>query len=514
MTAISNGVTAFRESFFDASIENRENFSDFSARQMRYQVLWAYYENTAYRRAMYRWVSKYLADHGLYQYIRDIYNPGNRLGEFWTMALLGGVLDPNAGDGKSIPSALPIVTENELLRPVISDLWRVSNFQIKKSVFARYGAVLGDTALRVRDDTKRQRVYLEVTHPGTLRDVTLDAYGNVKGYIVEEIRKDPRKSDGSLVTYTEIATRDNAGGVVFKTLLDQKPYAWNGVADTWTEMYGFVPLVVVQHLDVGLAWGYSEMQSILSKVREADDAASALSDAIRRKSNPLWLFNFARSSATVKVSGTNPDDPDSLDDQEGRQELAALYIDEQNAKAQPLVADLEIAGAVQHIASILSYMERERPELRQDIWDLGNDTSGKALRIRREPVEARVVERRTGYDDAIVRAHMMAISIGAQRGYKGFKGFSESSFANGELAHSIGSRPVFRKDVLDDLEFQQTFWTVAKAAQDAGDTLASFLARNQWSEQDIAEIENSPERQMRDAAMRAAFGQDQNQNDG
>ncbi len=83
---------------------------------------------------------------------------------------------------------------------------------------------------------------------------------------------------------------------------------------------------------------------------------------------------------------------------------------------------------------------------------VGGAASGRARRIARERIEARVVARRAGYDDALVRAQMMAISIGGMKGYEGYEAFNAESYANGELAHSIGDRPVFAVDTMDHIE--------------------------------------------------------------
>ena len=80
-----------------------------AARNMRYRILWAMYENSAYRN-LHHWSKSYKVAYGLYRYIRAIYNPSYRLGEFWKAHLLAGKLDADAGDGEAVPSALPIIT--------------------------------------------------------------------------------------------------------------------------------------------------------------------------------------------------------------------------------------------------------------------------------------------------------------------------------------------------------------------------------------------------------------------
>src|SRR3990170_3048663 len=96
-------VNAFREKQVVLDMYNEGNFTDYDARRMRYQILWAFYENTAYRN-VHTWATRYRTEYGLYKYTRNIYNPVGRIVDFWQMHLLGGELDPLAGDGITVPS--------------------------------------------------------------------------------------------------------------------------------------------------------------------------------------------------------------------------------------------------------------------------------------------------------------------------------------------------------------------------------------------------------------------------
>lgn len=512
-----SGIKAFQQAFVNSDVTDaRAKFETFDARKTRYALLWAYYANSAYDTTAHPWAVSYLQSYGLYKYVRDIYNPAHRLAEFWVTALMGGLLDPNAGDGTRVRSALPILTplltqaQGDALRAAIAQLWRDSNWQTNKSIFTRYGVTLGDTALRVVDDAARARVYLETVHPALIKNVLLDPFGNVKAYEIEEMRADPRPGKSGAVKYNEIVVRgddsnDAARPVLFKTLLDDSPYAWNGVAAEWTENYGFVPFVFVKHIDVGALFGWSELHSALSKLREVDNLASALDDQITKMVNAPWLFNFAEPRSAPSVANGQPT---TEVPQPGKDKLPALYINNTDAKGQALVTDLNIEAVIANITKLLEQLEREYPELQADIWKLGGDASGRALRTAREPVEAKVMERRPHYDDAVRRALQMAISIGAQKGYAGFERFSETSFADGALDFTIGNRPVFRQDPLDDLEYEQAFWTAAAQAESAGYALELWLADRGWSEERIAKLLASDKfkakRALLDAAVQGA----------
>lgn len=481
------GFTAFREAFLSAGLLDSADFTDFDARRMRYALYWAFYENTAYKN-LHNWAVTYRQQQALYRYIRGIYNPAYRLGEFWKAHLWGGRLDVDAGDGKSLPSALPVDTDNEELRSAIAQVWRWSNWQIAKQIVPLYGSIMGDVVLQVVDDVKRQKVYIQPLHPGILKDVEVDAWGNVKAYELEEQRPHPERRE-TPCNYGEKATRDG-DDVIYQTLLDGKPYAWQGDLAEWREPYGFIPMVLIQHNNVGLDFGWSELHAGRGKFQEADDIASKLSDQIRKMVDAPWLFSGVdKPKGSTKTVG---DAPTMNMPAPGREESPVIYAPA-GAAAQPLVAPLDITSAGNHIHSILAEIERDYPELQMDIWTAGGATTGRALRIARERVSTKVEERRAIYDDSLARAQMMAVSIGGFRKYAGFAGFGLESYQKGDLAHSIGERPIFKVDPLDEIENDAAFWQAANAAIKAGMPLLVYLKRQGWTEDDIAELEGSEE---------------------
>lgn len=491
------GLRAFREAFVSAETLDPDEFNEFGARQTRYEIFWSMYENTAYRE-IHRWAKTYKTKYGLYRYIRNIYNPAYRLGEFWKTHLWGGTLDLETEEG-----ALPIVTDNDGLRPAIADVWRWSNWYVRKDICTLYGSVFGDVFLRVVDDVEREHVYLDVLHPGTVESVTVDPFGNIKGYAIEEMRKDPMNPEKS-VTYREEAERGEGEAVTYRTYLDGKPFAWNEVAAEWQEPYGFIPLVHVQHNDVGLDWGWSELHPARSKMHELDDVASILSDQIRKTTNVKWMF------AGIKKSDTSPtpagvSTETSSTPEPGREEEPAFFASDPQARPFPLVAQLDIEGTVNHILEILRDLERDYPELKFDALRASGDVSGKALRVARQPAEAKVLQRRAAYDDSLVRAQQMAVAIGGFRKYEGFAGFGLESYAAGDLDHQIGERPVFAVDTMDELEEKKLFWETAGMAIKANVPLDGYLRDAGWDEERIKSLTDSPEYQARLALMQMAL---------
>lgn len=493
-----NGVRAFREAYTSTDLVYDEtDYGDFDGRKMRYTLYWSYYENSAYRK-IHKWAHQFKATYGLYKYTRSIYNPAYRLGEFWKAHLWGGSLDVNAGDGVSVPSALPIITDSQAIRPAIAKLWRDSNWQIKKDVTTLWGSVMGDAVIKIVDDTVRKKVYLKNVHPATLKSVTLDPFGNVKEYEIEERRPDPDKA-ASFCLYREVAQRVG-DAVVYSTYKDNALYSWDDGPAEWAEPYGFTPLILIKHNDVGTDWGWSEFHSAQSKFREVDDIASKLSDQIRKMVDAPWLLVNVSQPRKDERQRKAMSEADAYNPEPGREEIP-VYYGTTGADAKPLVANLDITASLDHIKRICENLEQDHPELSVNIQNVSGSISGRALRANQEPAKNKVQQRRPNYDNALVRAHQMALAIGGFRGYDGYSGFDLESYAKGQLDHMIGEREVFSKDPLDDLEYEVAFWKTVKEAKANGIPIEMILRDHGWSEDRIKTVINSVEHQARIASL-------------
>jgi hypothetical protein len=535
------GWGAFRDAWVNADPQQQQQgglgefdaYSRWEARQTRYDLYWAMWQSNAFRDLAHYWSPSLKHAFGLYRHTRNIFNPVNRLVEFHVAHLMGGRLDRAAGDGEKERSALPILTENDAIRPAIAKLWRDGKWQEEKSVWTRFGACLGDAALAVDDDPDRKRVTLRVIHPGHLKWVDFDSAGNVLSYIIEQWRYDPRgvpirnlnptvdpRSTRTMVRYNEEAFVDpGTGRVVYRTYLDGGLFNWRGATvdgaelpAEWHAPYRFIPLVLAKHQSIGLPWGVAEPHSLISKALEVDDMASGLGDQIRKRIRAPKLLagmigpgmGAAAAAAPTGAGGgppfgRAPQGPGSsgsgtfggvagepLWSQRGREEMPFLY-GPADAKVFDLTNDLDVPGVTGLIQAIVEEIERDFPELQMDVWASG-DVSGRALRVARQRTEVKVQERRSGYDAALVMAQKMAMAIGGMRGCPGYEGLDFDPREPGPLDHAIGHRPVFSPDPMDDVEEGQAFWTMVGAAVSAGMPLELVLKREGWGAVDVAEL--------------------------
>jgi hypothetical protein len=509
MNATGQAITAFRESMLNADPgQGRAMFggtldewSRLESREFRYSLNWGMHQNDAYRELVHRWATRLKVRYGTSRHIRHIYNPAERLGNFYQGHTFAGPLDREAGDGESAPSALPIVTENEAIRPAIARLWEDSCWSIVKDILTLWGAVLGDAAIRIVDDPARGQVRKELVYPGHLARVEFDSQHDVKAYLLRRWAEDPSVGGPERldpvtagvemvrpVVYAERCYRDG-DLVVFETFKDGKPFAWNGVASSWTEPYGFVPLRVLNHRSVGLDWGVNCFHGGLPQFMEVDDQASVLGDNNRKKLNGPWLMTGVRSMAELKGAGVDRSKrtpaENAADPEPQRSELNLLFAHSVDARAISMTADIDIAGMCEHIRDMLAQIEKRYPEMLADVGMGGGHMTAEAVRNARQIAAARVQLIRPAYDAAEVATNQMALAIGGLRGYPGYEGFGLDSFEAGTLDHSIGHRPVFEVDPLDAINEDQAFWQACNEAVKAGVPLPLYLERNGWSEEDL-----------------------------
>lgn len=533
-------VTQVRESYFVSqdTVGYRDDFGVYRARRARYDVTWAFSENNVYR-PVHRWSEHRNREYDLYAYTRSICAQASLIAAFWGSHLLGGQIDPDAGDGSCRPSALPIVVpargdaadaasdgrrqpagdrpgdgvsdaEAErvaTLRAAVARVFRESFWQTNKDILALHGAVMGDCFIGVADDPVSGRVYLKVVHPKTVVHVDQDDAGNVDGYIIQEWRHDPEwdglAPEPPLVLYREEADKEGES-VVFTTYRNGELYDWRSYPDgtpdgarvgpQWSEPYGFVPLVKIQHRNVGLGWGLSEYHADIPLFQEADDLGSKISDFIRITVDAPMMISGVANDGAGTVATADGDvgelavefgDDDGRGQQSGRSGQVLLKTPNPNARATPLYIPLDLPGALAHLTAIKSQVERNHPELQADLATASGDASGRALRVARERVERLVIDRRLPYDDGHRRAIQMVISIGAMKKYKGYEAFDAESYRRGDLDFTIGDRPVFAVDQADRIELEQANANVLKTYKDAGVPMTVAMKRLGFSAEEI-----------------------------
>lgn len=426
---------AFLATFSDKALVASDRFEWDSAkyRLLRYALAEAYYANTVYSEIE-TFARRLKTDHKLYKHIRSIYSPVQRLTEFYVARVYGGGLDFELLEG----GAVPILMASDPLKRAIRQTWLWSNWRAAKSVYVRTGALKGDVFLWVADEPNKQKVRIEVLDPAKVKEWEEDAVGNVV-YACIEYSVEERLANGQMQQYVKRMDVDKERFATFK---DGKPFGYASDGDgnplpEWANEYGFVPLVLTKHRDMGLQSGGCAFTGMTPKIDEINDAASILNDAIRKAVNVVYYGAGISQSSQVTTGGDG-----TKNQGEGLRDETPILYGPRDSSLQALTPQLDITAAGANIDRLLMELERELPELSlHRLRESGNVTAPGVRAAYGDAID-RAKEAQGNYDDGYIRAQKMAVSIGGMRGYDGFQGFSLDSYDKGDLEFFVKERPV------------------------------------------------------------------------
>lgn len=476
MTAARMAVLAFNEQALIPT--DNYDWNAYQSRLFRYALSEAYYSNIAYR-SITTFSSRLKSTSDLYKFVRGIYNPVARLTEAYSAKVYGGQLDfEDLSRG-----AIPITMASDELKLAIRQLWLWSNWGTQKTLYVRYGAQLGDVFLKVVDEPDKGKVRLEVVHPSKIKECVFDAVGNVKEVNIEYERCE---ADGKTwYVYGEKITPDS-----FVTTKQGKPFDYmnneggKGVGE-WDNPYGFVPMVLTKHKDMGQTWGANAFHGAIGKIDEINDAASILNDQIRKAVNVMWYFAGATRKAIIDGST------------EAKDEVPAIYGPAES-QPFPMIAPVDITAAGENVERLLAELERDMPELALHRLREGGNLTAPGVKSAYSDAIDRFTEAQGTYDDGLIRAQKMAVTIGGIRRYDGFQSFNIDSYDNGDLEHFINARPI----VKDEISKEQKLATL----QGAQAPLWLILRELDYDEETIDEVNAWKEEQDRNAVRGLAEG--------
>lgn len=470
----------------------------FESRAARYNLLWHYYQNSAFEDA--RLWQAYKAKYGLYRQTRSIYNPARRLVDFYAGIVYPGVLSADAARlPDNTPLAIPLAEDiNPALAAAIGQVWRWSNWQAAMRVMVRYGAALGDVAVELVDDVDAGKVVCVVRWPGQIADLTLDDMGNVKGYALEY---DYEEADGQRYTYRKEVDQES-----IRTYRNGQPWLYDGVPAEVANPYGFAPLVWAKHTDIGGDHGEPALRNI-AKWDELNMLASAVHDhAMKVLHAPLLITgeNIGKLGEEQTKRLPTPD-------------LTNPYGDRESLNLLKAASGGDIRAATLPQGDALALIDRDIAEIEHDHPEIGMYTKLREMAQVTGPgaermfgdVRTYVDEARGNYDLQSVKLFQMAVAIGGWRLSRGdggwaqrtrqqeaLDGFDLTSYARGELDFEIMPRPL-----VPPIPERQADATVVKTEVDAGIPLKTALRRQGWSEKELAQLEE-------DAAAEKSAGAD------
>lgn len=426
---ITGNTTSYLSS---ALLLDEPDYDHVDERRSRYYLYERFYANQIFT-YLNTLLSPIKARHSLYKHIRSPYNPVERLVEGYVSYIYGGAVDfTHLRTG-----AIPIQTDNTSEREAISTVLRHSDFDLHKNLYARYAAKLGDTFIKVVDDTSEGVVYLDVINPHYVEDIRLDRNRNITF-----IRFSYQVTDDNGNTYTYTEEIDEAE---FRTYRDDEAYAYTEINGTpmasWPNPYGFVPVTYAKFRDNGNTYGVNAFYAQMYKIFEVNDVSSLLLDNIR---NSVQAIYHAKNVAKGSLSSNR--------DEATRDMIRILYT-QGAGELEPLIAQINIEGAMQKINSLLREIELDLPVLSLHKVREMSQISAVAVKAMYTDAISRITEAMTNLDNPLSKAIQMAIAINGYRGY--LPGYNLNYYTDRRASFSILPRDVIA-DKLSASERMQT----------------------------------------------------------
>lgn len=454
--------------------EGEQTRFEFEDRAGRYRLLWHYYQNSVFE-DLATWTA-YKARYKLYRHTRSIYNPGQRLVDFYAGIVYPGALSMDASrmpHGATI--AIPLAEDtNPQLRTAIGQLWQWSNWQTNKALMVRYGAALGDVLVEVIDEVDNGKVYLSVVWPGLVTDLRLDEQGNVKMYTLEY---DYIGEGNERYTY-----RREIDGESIRTYRNNEPHAYEGVPAQVANPYGFAPAVWIKHKEIGGDHGEPAMRN-LGKLDELNGLAShALDQAHRILAAPIIVSgkNISTLAAATGKQGSTAELPVPEQDRESIKIL-------RGEDASVATLQMDPGETLLHIDKLMGEIERDHPEITMyhELRQMSQVTGPAAERLFGD-VEIYVNDARAAYDTQSIKLFQMAVAIGGWRAGMGdwgrmlnqqqsaFLPFDLDSYTAGDLNLEILPRPLIPATRREALELERLEQGIENDRQ--GATMAQGVA--------------------------------------
>jgi len=365
--------------------------------------------------------------------ISGLYNPVSEVVDLY-LHIFGG----------SFGDEIRAEAENSAVPEALAQVWEWSNINIEKRRICRMPATYGLCGLRIvaRDDIDpaKRRVYITAGHPNTIRE------------LLEKDRIQTWRVNGSIVQPFDI------GGFIADGMPvgDINKYAREQGAD-YPNALGVTPYVICYHDQGNDEWG----RNCFYKARGAIDRYNSLISH-----TDIQVHETVRTVWLIAAAGAAPVEFDFS----GRK---VIFVDQRQGGtpplAQPLVANLDLVGAIAQSKVQLDAIEDKLPELKATAGRFLSGQSGETVAQLRKPAEEKIQAARDLTEDALIRAQKIALSWGIlleifDLGTGHGRDAADAAFRDGLEDHKFNKRPL--------LTAEQHVSTPQTPQQDKADAVA------------------------------------------
>lgn len=373
--------------------------------------------------------------------ISGYFNPIKQIVSFYANAF-GGRL----GDDLKIAEKFNDKPIKRKTLDLVRTIWGWSNLDHRSAEMTTLAANQGTVGIRiVYKADPSPRIYLDFDHPAFIKRADLDNRGNVISVFL----------DYTGVRYT------NEGNVedTFRVEETISKYGFSQKFDGQEQLSDdqrlnpmeLCPYVLLRHdLVPGATFGRHAYDGSERAIHGINFGLSQLDESIVAH---VWPYLFATSPAKKPAKFTT-----------GRYTL--VYAQSEAGKPQPtletLVPSLDFAGALENIKAQADWMRERQPQMVLNSISLLSGISGETLAQVLKPAEAESARARALYEDAVIRAIKIGMSIGIFSGVDGFdlgtgrgtKEAADRAFDDGEgpEAFAFADRPALPPTVFQKIQ--------------------------------------------------------------
>lgn len=415
-----------------------------------YAVRWAYARNKGLYQQLYEW--------GLVERsMPTARNPVPAVVDFYTSNVLVGSLSIEPAQRPTADGTTTNAGENEAIAAAVERVWEWSNFAMLKQELVRAAAVYGDVLLKVAERTattptlseeldegeRVTSVYLQLLPIESVRYCRADEKG-----IVQEIRVDtPRMTsifgtaerEHVLVEIWRKRRDGGEGGVWFhevegRAYVEDKDLPPAVRIQAFAELgYDFIPVVWARY---ETPWWDSTDQI---------DYYNLLARKSYQLNVPLGMVK-----ANAADSEGRPMPPPSIHDSR----LQATYQEVGNGAAAILrlpgktefewsSGPIDFAALQRDMETVWAGIEESLPEYRAAKLDTSTQIAAETLELLLKQATQRVLDMRETLERGLVRAQMMALTLGQRAQLDGFAPSEIGTYETGGLGHAFAKRDVF-----------------------------------------------------------------------
>lgn len=381
-------------------------------------------------KALYPQLEAYFMQNGLYDPImsanyylnewheemKPLRNPANRSVEFFVSNILPG----------NVPSALPIVTDNERLVEPLQQMWKWEGFNQNKPKAIRWFSIFGDLFIQCVTSPNLDKVYRNFIKPTNVTSFQEDSRGNII-----KIRLDVRTS--STTWHTEIWTME--GMRVWENTLGEYQAEQSLPAQeivplsTWG--IDFIPFVHMKFRDIGDLYGMGCFSHCLDKIDEVNRMATRMHMLMFRHNKPYWAVKANANDSEGKPIPA-PTFSSSIEDFDDN----TLMRLPGTSSIESLIPDLKYDAFILAVDKQLEEIEKDLPELAYYRLREKGELSGKAVRLLLGDALSRIKEARTNFEAGLIKSDSMVLTIGQRMGI--WSGLGE--YDDGSLDHEYKER--------------------------------------------------------------------------